>query len=374
MSPAGSRLWESGLPGRLAALVLVPLSLVYGAFAWLHRHSWRWGPRRPRRLPCMVVSVGNLGVGGAGKTPTAAWIALGLYRRGYRVAIASRGYRRRPREPVEVVSDGRRVLGNALRCGDEPMLLAALAPGVPVLVGRRRDAVGLRAVSAFGAEILVLDDGFQHHRLHRDLDLVTVHGQAGFGNRRVLPAGPLREPACALLRAQGVGIVDGPLSAADADWLDRRAPQARRFQVERRPARLRALAGGAQVPLGSLAGRPVGLLCGLARPASFRETVEALGARIQSERFFPDHHDYRAGDLKGLADDADLWLTTEKDAGKILPGWAPGVEIQVLGLETRVEGGDSFLDWVEERLKAASGAAAANSDASSATHVPGSAA
>lgn len=363
--------WARGVPGRLMSALLLPLSGVYGCAAWVHRHGWSSGLLRPRRLPCKVVSVGNLTVGGTGKTPTAAWIALALQRRGHRVAIASRGYRRSSGESVEIVSDGMRILGSVARCGDEPMLLAALAPGVPVLVGRRRDAVGLRAVSAFGAQVLVLDDGFQHHRLHRDLDMVTVHGRAGFGNRRVLPAGPLREPASALAAADAVIIVDGPLSAADAAWLERHAARTRCFQVRRHAARLRPLGGGAPRRLDSLAGRPVGLLCGLARPESFRETVESLGARIQAERFFPDHHAYRSRELGDLAARADLWLTTEKDAGKILPGWVEGAEMQVLGLDTEMEEPELFLDWVEERLGCPSGSPAAGGARSGA---PGSAA
>lgn len=345
------RLAQGGVAARLAAPVLVPLSLLYAAVAWLHRRLWKWGLRRPVRLPCRVVSVGNLGVGGAGKTPTAAWVARALRQRGYRVAIASRGYGRHSRETVEVVSDGRHVMGDIRRCGDEPMLLASLAPGVPVLVGPRRDAVGLRAVSAFGAQVLVLDDGFQHHRLFRDVDLVTVHGRGGFGNRRILPAGPLREPPSALASADAVGIVDGPLSEGDRAWLDRHAPRARRFQVRRSVSGLRPLAGGKPEPVDLLAGRAVGLLCGLARPASFRETVEALGARVVAERSFPDHHRYRARDLAALSREAALWLTTEKDAGKILPGWAKDAELRVVVLDTWVDGGDAFVDWLEDRLR-----------------------
>ena len=128
------------------------------------------------RLPCRVISVGNLGVGGTGKTPTAAWLAAGLQRRGYRVVLASRGYARKGREPILTVSDGRFLHATVEQAGDEPFVLAAHAPGVPVLVGSDRALVGQRALSAHGAEILVLDDGFQHHRLERDLDVIVCDG------------------------------------------------------------------------------------------------------------------------------------------------------------------------------------------------------
>ena len=227
-------------PARRAALLpLDALSLVYGAGARLHRELYARGWRRPARLSCRVVSVGNLVVGGSGKTPLAAWIAAELRRRGHRVVLASRGFGRRGREAVEVVSDGRHVLSTAERAGDEPLLLAAHAPGVPVLVGRDRAVVGLRAVSAFGCQVLVLDDGFQHHRLARDLDLVACDGGSGLGNGRLLPRGPLREPLSALARAHGIAVVDGPLPPEDEAAIASAAPSARRFRARRVPAAAR---------------------------------------------------------------------------------------------------------------------------------------
>jgi tetraacyldisaccharide 4'-kinase len=169
-------LWE-----HWALLPLLPASWLYGAGAWFHRAVYRSGRRRPLRLPCRVVSVGNLVVGGAGKTPTAAWLAAGLQRRGHKVVLASRGYGRRGSKGVLVVSDGRFVRSHVAQAGDEPLVLAAHAPGVPVLVGRDRALVGWRALSAFGADVLVLDDGFQHHRLHRDVDLPCANRSARFG-------------------------------------------------------------------------------------------------------------------------------------------------------------------------------------------------
>jgi tetraacyldisaccharide 4'-kinase len=212
-----------------ALLPLLPLSWLYAAVAWVHRALYRKGVFRRSHFPGHVVSVGNLVIGGTGKTPLAAWIATGLRRRGRKVAIASRGYGRRGREPVIVVSDGRCVHSRAEMVGDEAMVLAAHAPGVPVLVGRDRALVGWRAVSIFGADVLVLDDGFQHHGLHRDLDLVTFDGGLGCGNRRTLPRGPLREPACALRHADAIGVVDGPLPAADAAFIERVALGTHRF-------------------------------------------------------------------------------------------------------------------------------------------------
>lgn len=342
------------LPRRVALLPLDLAALLYGSGARLHRAVYWRGLVAPTRLPCRVISVGNLAVGGTGKTPLAAWLAAALKRRGHAVVLASRGYGRRGDAAVEVVSDGRFVRSTAERAGDEPLLLAAHAPGVPVLVGRDRAVVGRRAVSAFGAQVLILDDGFQHHRLARDLDLLAVDGGSGFGNRKVLPRGPLREPLSALRLADGVVVLDGPLHAEDEALLKGLAPTARRFRAARTPRTLAPLAGGPGVAP-ALAGVRVGLLSGIARPASLRASVESLGAVVVAERAFPDHHRYRESDLRGLAAEAPRWITTEKDAVKILPGWVAGAEVEVLRIGLTVDGPEILLGWVENRLRARAG-------------------
>lgn len=347
--------WLESREASLAkSTALLPLALVSGFWslgARLHRALYRSGGFAATRLPCRVVSIGNLSVGGTGKTPTAAWLAARLQRRGNRVVLASRGYARSGREPVLTVSDGRFLHATAEQAGDEAFVLAAHAPGVPVLVGSDRALVGQRALSAHGAEILVLDDGFQHHRLKRDLDVVVCDGAQGFGNRWVLPRGPLREPLSALRFASAIGVVDGPLSEADEEAIARFAPGARRFAARRRPIGLRQLQGGKLEPLGSLSGARVGLLCAIARPASLRRSVETLGAQVVVERTFADHHRYRPRDLAGLAGQAPLWITTEKDAVKLLPSWVGGAQVAVLVIELEVEQPDAWLDWVEARLR-----------------------
>jgi tetraacyldisaccharide 4'-kinase len=340
-------------PGRAAALLPLALAAeLVAAGAWLHRASYRSGLRTPTRLPCRVVSVGNLSVGGTGKTPTAAWLAARLQRRGHKVVLASRGYARAGREPVVTVSDGRFVRANVAQAGDEPFVLAAHAPGVPVLVGRDRALVGQRAISAHGAEILVLDDGFQHHRLERDLDLVVCDGAQGFGNRWLLPRGPLREPLSALRRAAAVGVLDGPLAEADEAAVARFAGGARRFAARRKPVGLRPVEGGRLEPPESLSGARVGLLAAIARPGSLRRTLESLGAEVVAERTFRDHHRYRPRDLARLSQQASLWVTTEKDAVKLLPTWTGGARVVVLVIELEVEEPEALLDWVEARLRA----------------------
>lgn len=327
------------------------MAWLYGAVALLHRAWYERGPGKQTRLPCRVVSVGNLNVGGSGKTPTTAFIAAGLRARGHRVAIASRGYGGSVGDDVHVVSDGRHVRGRFEASGDEPMWLAARAPGVPVVVGRKRDRVGWHAVAAFDTHVLVLDDGFQHHRLERDVDLVTFHGGAGLGNGKVLPRGPLRERISALSRADAILVVDGPLAAEQAEAVRAAAGSAAWFEVERPPQHLRPLAGGTPEPAAGLSRRTVGMLTGIARPVAFRETLQSLGATISAERTFPDHHVFTEADVAGLKDEAELWVTTEKDAGKIPPAWVGDVDVRVLVLGTEVVDGAAFLDWLEARLR-----------------------
>jgi len=336
---------------RLALFPLTAASWIYAGGAILHRSVYEREFVAGAAFPGHVLSVGGMLVGGSGKTPVAAWLAAALRDRGHRVAIASRGYGRRRGERVTVVSDGRYVHSRAELAGDEPMVLVAHAPGVPVLVGRNRALVGLRAFSTFGSELLVLDDGFQHHRLKRSLNIVTVDGRQGFGNRRVLPRGPLREPLRALSHADVIAIVDGPLESEDEAILEERAPLAYRLSVRRRAASLRPLSGGDALHPERLAGLKVGLLSGIARPDAFRATAEKLGAVVLAERIFPDHHRYTERDLFGLARDAPVWITTEKDAAKVLPSWIRGAETLVLTLDLEVELQQPFLDWLESRLR-----------------------
>jgi tetraacyldisaccharide 4'-kinase len=342
---------DESWPQRLALAPLAPVSWLYGTLACLHRAAYAQGVASRRRLASHVVSVGGLLVGGTGKTPLAAWLAAGLHRRGRKVAIASRGYGRRGDEPVSIVSDGRYVRGRAETSGDEPMLLAANAPGIPVLVGRDRGIVGLRALAAFGADVLLLDDGFQHHRLHRDVDIVSFDGAHGLGNGLVLPRGPLREPASALRRADAIAEIDGPLPEEDEARIRGLAPGARRLRARRVPKALRSLRGGDALRPEALRGAEVGLLAAVARPRSFRRTLESLGARVVASRTFRDHHAYGPGDLRGLADLTPLWVTTEKDAVKLVPSWVGRADVRVLSIDLEMEDPTATLDWLESRLR-----------------------
>lgn len=346
-------LWQRENPPleRIRLAPLLGLSYLYGAGARIHRALRSSRVLAVRRFDGCVVSVGSPVVGGAAKTPTAAWIASGLARRGHAVAIATRGYRGAAGRGPHVVSDGAgSVEADPARFGDEAIVLSALAPRVPVLVGRDRAAAGALAIERFGTRVLVLDDGLAHHRLIRDVSVVTLDAHHGLGNGRVLPRGPLREPLGLLGPFDAFGVVDGTLGPADTRRLEPNLRNAFRYRAIRRPTSVRPLGGDAPQPVASLRGLEVGALSGLARPDGFVRTLEALGARVVARRDFADHHPYRPADLADLAADASVWLTTEKDAVKLDTRWCPGVDVRVLRIELEVEAGDALLDWLEERI------------------------
>jgi tetraacyldisaccharide 4'-kinase len=344
---------EKSLWRAAARLTLAPASWLFGAGALMRGALYARGALRRRALPMRVVSVGGLVAGCAGVTLTAAWIANAMHRRGHRVALAARGVggARRERDAVLVVSDGRYVKSRVEIAGASAMVLAAHSPGVPVLTGCDRFHVGVRAAAAFGAEILVLDDGFQCHPLERDVDVVAIDGQSGFGNRWPLPGGPLREPVRALRRSAALGVIDGPLNEKDREVLERFGSGALRFAAHRRPVAVRPLRGGAAESPEVLDGAAVGLISGLARPTSLRNTVEQLGAVVVTERNFRDHHRYGPRDMRYLYRNAPLWITTERDAIKINPDWIGRADVRVLSIELEVVQKGLLLDWLEASLR-----------------------
>ena len=303
-------------------LLLAPLDVAEGAFRGavaLRSLAYARGWARPTRIDGLrVVSVGNLTVGGSGKTPVVRALAERLQAAGESVAILSRGYGRRapdarqvegpPWPPVEAV-------------GDEPLMLARSLPGVRVWVGADRVALAMQA-RARGASVALLDDGFQTRRLGRDLDVVVVDEAVGLGNGHLLPRGPLREPGSALRRAQllWLRVAERP---AEVDW----PPGVPRVRARHAPRDV-VDPSGRVTPAGELRGRRVVAFCGLARPTSFRRTVEALGPEVVRFDAFPDHHRYTPAELRALEQSATggaMLLTTEKDAVRLPEGFPASV-------------------------------------------------
>lgn len=349
------RIWWSPRPGLAGALLVPPLAAaeaVFRAGAALRSRLYDRGALQTWRAGAPVISVGNLAVGGAGKTPVVIAVAERLLARGRRVAVLSRGYGA-VRRDARVVADGTRLLLGAREGGDEPVLLARRLPGVRVLCGPSRAGLARSAVEDLGADALLLDDGFQHRALARDLDVVVLDASAPFGNGRLLPAGPNREPRSALRRAGLVWLsrVDqaDPRELAglrDLAWeATGRAP----VESEHAPVEVTdgSLSRGADP--GTLRGRRVLLLAGIARPAGFRRTLAALGAEVVAERLHADHHRFAPAELEeafraAAAAGCDAVVTTEKDAVRIDAAHAGDPRLRVVRIEARILRGAERLD------------------------------
>jgi tetraacyldisaccharide 4'-kinase len=345
---------------------LNPLSALYGTAARLRR-SWYAHGGRQRWLDVPVVSVGNLVVGGSGKSPVVAMLAARLRARGERPAILSRGYARRERSSdVVVVHDGERLCESTARSGDEPQMLARRLDGIPVLVSPDRFRAGRLAQSRFGATVLLLDDGFQHVRLGRQIDLVVVAPTDL--DDRVLPVGRLREPLAAARAAHALLVQGEP---SDAERLSAALHVRDAFRITRRFADpLRVEPWGA--PLAQAAGRRVVAVAGIARPHRFFAALPAAGWDVVERMSFRDHHQFTPRDLRRIEEcarrsGADLVMTTEKDAVR-LEGLEARVPWAFLPLHVMIEPEMAFDTWLDSKLAAARGALSA----ADMRHAPGS--
>lgn len=302
------------------------------------------------RLQRPVVSIGNLAVGGTGKTPLVAYVARLLQDAGERPSILSRGYARtRPDDGVTVVSDGVRLRADVERAGDEPLMLARALPRVPVLVSPDRYLAGLLAERHLGVTVHVLDDGFQHLGLARDVDLLIVD-PADLQTPRVLPAGRLRESADAARDADALlltGSDEEPQAVADRFGVGRGFALIR----EAGPAVEERLDGTEIVPRGAR----VLLVSGIAHPARFEQEAREGGYEPVGTQTFRDHHPFTAADIAAIgrratATHADLVLTTEKDLMRLLPLRPWPFRVAVRPLSVRVEP-PSFGEWLRAQLQ-----------------------
>ncbi len=357
-------LWQRDLPTHLWPLwaALTPASALYSSALTIRERWWRM---IARHAGVTTISVGNLTVGGNGKTPFTLFLATRLRAQGLSVGIVSRGWGRRG-SGAQLVSDGTRILLGPDEAGDEPVMMAKCFDG-PIAVARRRiDAIKLLA-ERFPLDAVILDDGFQHVRLKRDLDLVLVNGTRGIGNGWVLPAGPMREPLAALRRADAT-IVMGPDEHCD-DSLNtamRHVLGDKSILLPDKPILLRdkpilhamirprylvhaEREGWRETPL-ALAGRRVVAVSGLADASGFHAMLRELGANLVRTIEYPDHHDYGPGDWENIvaaASDAEMAVTTEKDLVKLERFSSHGLSLYALRLEVSMDERD------EDRLFAA---------------------
>lgn len=303
------------------AVLMWPMGFLYCLFARGRNFLYDIGLFRQHRLDCTVICVGNILVGGTGKTPTVLYLARWLISRGKKVAILSRGYGRATSHRI-VVADEKGIHAQVDQCGDEPYLMALELKGVPIVVDRDRVAGGRFLVENFHPDIILLDDGFQHRRLAHDFDILTFQRSSMFGNGFCLPAGPLREPA-------------KRLDQADLFWFNGTDKQKNVFQKFPSIPRIDAFYepkdfanNRTRYNVFELKGQTAVAFCGLGQPESFFSTLQTLEVNVLDYKVFKDHYQYKMDDIATLEkwrqDKGAEWIiTTQKDWVK-LPEGIPG--------------------------------------------------
>jgi tetraacyldisaccharide 4'-kinase len=311
-------------------------------------------------LPGFVISVGNLTTGGTGKTPAVITLAKWAIAQGYPTAILSRGYGGKKQKRPLAVSAGHAIQGTARTTGDEPYLLAKALCGVPVVVFKNRYRAGLCAKKWFGTEMFLLDDGYQHLELKRNVNIALIDAKNPFGNGHLLPWGPLREPIGELKRADAVVLTrydESDAASRTEAFLKKRFPTMPLFHASHRPKEVIFTNSSEPHSPECLRSKRVAAFAGIARPELFKRTLDAAGAEVVAFREFSDHHCYTIGEIRSLnqmkADaGASYLLTTEKDWVKIFDILPAGLDLAYLTIDFAfVPGGDRFFQLIRDGLE-----------------------
>jgi tetraacyldisaccharide 4'-kinase len=362
-----------GVRAVLLRALLYALSFIYERLVQLRLFLYRKRVFREHTLGCLVISIGNLTVGGTGKTPIVEKFARAMRAGGRRVAILSRGYKSVPRrapkkwwqrlgrkkDPVlpRVVSDGKTLLLDSLTAGDEPYMLANNLKDVIVLVDKDRVKSGLFAIKELKADTLLLDDGLQYLHLKHRLDIVLIDKQAPFGNEHLLPRGTLREPPRNLRRASYIFITKS--TGEPNDQLIKRIRRYNRtaeiIECAHQPLHLQDVLTGEQIPLERLRDTYIGSICGIAAPESFEGGLQKLGARLELSKRYTDHHRYTEAELNSFINrcvrrDLEMIVTTEKDAVRFPRLTKTDVPIYFLRVEIEILSGHESWEHCVARI------------------------
>ena len=347
-------------------------SKIYGGGVKLRQKLYQKGLVKSKRLPCMVISVGNLSVGGTGKTPMTIYLANLIQDFGNKAVVISRGYKGRAEKAGGIVSDGKVLLMGPETAGDEPYMMAVKLKNVPVIVGKNRFEAGMLAVRTFKPEVLVLDDAFQHLKLERDLDLVLLDCHRPFGNGHMLPRGIMREPVSALSRADALiltksdvvpdakkvlqGLKSGSLIADKPVFSAFHVPYVHKVIKGESSIFDQKLQSVSTCEPEFLKGRKVFVFSGLADNGDFHRTVQGLDCFVSGCMEFPDHHPYSGVDIESIFQsarqaNANCLLTTEKDYVRISNRNTYPVDLVVLGIKITfgVED-DAFYTFIQSKL------------------------
>jgi len=352
------RIWDNdgNIPLKIIAHIL---SFFYLGVVTLRNRLFDYKIFREIKLSCPVISVGNITVGGTGKTPCVIMLARMLKENGLRPAIISRGYGGRSKDPVNIVSDGKTTLLDSETAGDEPFLMASVLQDIPVITGAERKVTGMMAIEKFGANVIICDDAMQHRQIFRDLNLVLLDSDGLKGNYHVLPRGKLREPVEELRRASAILFT----RADEETKLDAKIEEViktHKIPIFRSIHHTEDVISGdesIQKPIPELRDKKVYAFCGIANPDSFKKALLAAGAKILFFEIFPDHHPYSAKEIekikKGLLKSgADYLMTTQKDAMRLQNHLEFLKMIFILRIKMEIKTStQSFENFIMEKVK-----------------------
>ncbi len=351
------------------------LSLGYGTAVKLRNAGYKKEVLTSKRLPAKVISVGNITTGGTGKTPMTVHLARRIHQLGYGVAVISRGYKGIAEKAGGIVSNGREIQLGPLSAGDEPYMMAVRLRniGVPVLVGQKRYRIGLMAVKEFNPDVIILDDGFQHLNLMRDINLVLLDSRRPFANKHLLPRGPLREPLSSLVRADVFILTRcdfnrGATETGDLAGLSGYLKGRRIYKTSHVPVLYKWIKANKAATdaddspscshdLSALKGKKVFAFSGIAENNDFKNTLENLPCDLTGFLGFPDHHSYSENDFLNILDcqriaGADLLCTTEKDYVRIFNKSNWPTDLAVIGVEISFgEDDGDFHTFIKNRLE-----------------------
>lgn len=352
--------------------LLFMLSLIYGGAVKTREAFYDRGVLRSKKLPCIVISIGNITVGGTGKTPMTIHVAELVKRLGYKVVVISRGYKGLAEKTGGIVSDGKTIFMEADKAGDEPFMMANRLKSIPVVVGKNRFNAGMTALNSFNPDVIVLDDAYQHLRLKRDIDLVLLDSICPFGNHRLLPRGTLREPLSALMRSDAFiltrsDVAKEPESTYNSVKFKSCARGKPVFKAIHVPYIYEVVKGGAISSQGIygdsctqgfefLRGRPAFVFSGIAGNIDFYNTVKGFKCKVTGCSEFTDHHRYTDIDLNMILQsakesDTDFIITTEKDYARIANRIAWPIDLVVVGIKISFENYDNeFNLFIKNRL------------------------
>ncbi len=350
---------------KLILAILRMLELIYWFVLKIRKQLYRWGIKKEEKLDARVISIGNITVGGTGKTPVVKLLAERLSKDGYRVVILNRGYKAATKQEIAVVSNGEEILLNADKAGDEAYMLAKMLPDIPVIIGKERFKTGNYACQHFNPDFIIMDDAFQHWQVDRDYDVVVLDATNPFGKEHLLPRGLLREPLSELERADFF-IMTKTDQVAEEELVEinkilkKFNSEAIILRTRHKPTYLRNLITSKKEKV-SLVGQRILAVSGIGNPLYFERSLEKLGGIVVDRIRFADHHSYSKEDLLEIIDVAKnnniaKIITTEKDAVSIDDKIVAEVGFEdlsfvILGIEIDIIESKGLFDELISRLE-----------------------